>query len=118
MKKLLIIENDVDTIEIVSIILEEFNNYVVVKSDKQLPVAQIAEINPNVIVIDYLLGSGYGSDLCLALKGNPLTKHLPVILISASANLEKVIRDCQADAFLSKPFDLNEFVELIDRMAT
>ena len=116
MKKLLIIENDVDTIEIVSIILEDYN-YEVVKSETKIPVEKIAEINPNVIVIDYLLGDGYGSELCLQVKENPLTRHLPVVLMSASHHLEKITHDCHADAFIAKPFDLIEFVEIVDSVA-
>jgi DNA-binding response OmpR family regulator len=103
--------------EIVSIILEEYNNYIVFKSEKKLSVEEIAEINPNVVVIDYLLRDGYGSELCSALKENPLTQHLPVILMSASLNLEKIVRDCRADAFLPKPFDLIEFVALVDKVS-
>jgi DNA-binding response OmpR family regulator len=117
LKKLLIIENDVDTIEIVSIILEEYNDYTVVKSQIKLPVEEIADINPNVIVMDYLLLDGYGSELCSELKENPATKHLPVIIMSASTNLGKVIKECHADAFLPKPFDLTELVELVEKVA-
>ena len=113
LKKLLIIENDVDTIEIVSIILQEYN-YEVVKSEKKLLVEEIAEIAPNVIVIDYMLLDGYGSELCLQVKENPLTKHMPVIIMSASTHLEKIIHDCHADAFIAKPFDLLEFVGLVN----
>jgi DNA-binding response OmpR family regulator len=117
LKKLLIIENDADTIEIVSIILEEYNDYTVVKSDKKLPIEEIAKISPNVVMIDYLLGDGYGSELCSELKENPSTQNLPVILTSASTHLEKIISDCHADAFLPKPFDLNELVELVEKVA-
>jgi len=116
LKKLLIIENDADTIDVISIILKGFN-YHVVQSEKKIPVEEIANIAPNVIVIDYLLGDGYGSELCLDLKENQLNKGLPVILMSASAHLEKIVENSHADAFIAKPFDLIEFVELVDKVA-
>ena len=117
MKKLLIIENDADTIDVVSIILESYNNYEVVKSEKILPLEQIAEIKPNVIVLDQMLGDGLGSDLCFKIKEYTPTKHIPVIIMSASLNVEKVVQDCRADAFIAKPFDLDDFVNLIDTLA-
>jgi DNA-binding response OmpR family regulator len=115
-KKLLIIENDIDTLDIVAIILED-SGFVVVKSEARIPVREIIKIEPDAIVIDYLLDAGYGSDLCLEIKENPLTKQIPVILFSASHNLEKITHDCHADAFIAKPFDLDDFVQLISEFA-
>jgi DNA-binding response OmpR family regulator len=115
-KKLLIIENDIDTLDIVTIILED-SGFSVVKSEFKIPVREIIKIDPDAIVIDYLLSAGYGSDLCLELKENPSTKQIPVILFSASHNLEKITRDCHADAFIAKPFDLDDFVQVISEFA-
>jgi DNA-binding response OmpR family regulator len=114
-KKLLIIENDIDTLDIVTIILED-SGFTVVKSEAKIPVREITKINPDAIVIDYLLGAGYGSDLCMEIKENPLIKHIPVILFSASHNLEKITHDCRADASIAKPFDLDDFVQLINEV--
>jgi DNA-binding response OmpR family regulator len=115
-KKLLIIENDIDTLDIVTIILED-RGFAVFKSETRIPVREIIEIEPDAIVIDYLLTAGYGSDLCLEIKENPLTKQIPVILFSASHNLEKITHDCHADGFIAKPFDLDDFVQMISEFA-
>ena len=96
--------------------LEEYN-FTVFKSEKKLPVEEIAEIDPGVIIMDYLLGDGYGTDLCLEVKQDPSTKHLPVIIMSANTHLAQIISDSKADAFIAKPFDLVEFAELIVSMA-
>ncbi len=116
MKKVLVIENDIDTLEIVGILLEN-NNFEVIQSPQKRSVKEIAEINPDIVVIDYLLGDGYGNELCLEIKTNPSTKHIPVILFSASPNLEKVIETCLADAFIAKPFDLEDFLEMVNQWA-
>lgn len=116
LKKLLIIENDTDTLEIVSILLEN-NGFTVVQSPKKKSAKEVAEINPDIIVLDYLLGDGYGSEICLELKNSPLTRNIPVIIFSASHNLEKVIEECRADAFIAKPFDLDDFLDMVNQWA-
>jgi DNA-binding response OmpR family regulator len=116
LKKLLVIENDMDTLEIVGILLEN-NDFEVVKSAQKKSIKEIIEINPDIVVIDYLLGDGRGNELCLEIKTNPLTKQIPVILFSASPNLEKVIENCLADAYIAKPFDLDDFLEMVNQWA-
>jgi DNA-binding response OmpR family regulator len=116
LKKLLIIENDPDTLDIVSILLEN-SGFNVVQSPKKKSVQEVAEIKPDIIVIDYLLGDSYGSELCLELKNSPLTRQIPIIIFSASHNLEKVIEDCRADAYIAKPFDLEDFLDMVNQWA-
>ena len=116
MKKILIIENDPDTLDIVSILLGN-SGYSVMPSATKLSLPEITEAGPNLIIIDYLLNDGVGSDLCLELKTDPATKHIPVILFSASHHLEAIAHSSHADAFIAKPFDLVEFVQVVDKLA-
>jgi DNA-binding response OmpR family regulator len=116
LKKVLIIENDIDTLDVLSIALE-YNGYTVVSSETKISLLQIAEINPDIVAIDYKLDDGYGNDLCLDIKSNPATSRIPVILFSASLHLEKIIENCHADAFLAKPFDLQDFEKTVDDLA-
>jgi len=116
LKKVLIIENDIDTLDVLSIALTD-NGYAVVLSETKMPLQRIAEINPDIIAIDYLLSDGYGNELCLDIKSDPATSRIPVILFSASLHLEKVIAACHADAFIAKPFDLLDFEKMVDELA-
>ena len=116
MKTLLVIEDDVDTIDIIGSMYEN-TDYKVIKSLKKISVAEVAKINPNIIVIDHLLGDGFGGDLCLEIKANPSTKHIPVILYSASHHVEDLARVSCADAYISKPFDLYDFMSVVDGLA-
>jgi DNA-binding response OmpR family regulator len=82
-----------------------------------MPIRAVEEINPNLIVIDYLLGNGFGDELCLEIKSNSSTQQIPVILFSASHNLAQIAHDSCADAYINKPFDLIDFVELVGDLA-
>ena len=113
MKKLLIIEDDRDTLDVLSVILE-YNDFEVVESQKKIPLQEIIQINPDIIVIDYMLNDGLGSDLCLQIKTDPATKNTPVILCSASYKIEQIAQDSCANAFIAKPFDLDDFMQIVN----
>lgn len=55
-----------------------------------------------------------GIDLCNNLKTNPNTKDIPVIMFSAHTNRDDVMRFCNADDFLPKPFDVNDLIKKIN----
>ncbi len=116
MKKLLVIENDAGTLDIIGYIFEH-SGFKVVESLKKISVTEIDQLSPNIVVIDYLLGDGFGSDLCLEIKSDPNTNHLPVILYSASSKIAQVAHDSHADAFIAKPFDLDYFVKMVNNLA-
>lgn len=117
MKKVLIVEDDADTIEIVETILNGAG-YAVIKISREITVKEIAGIKPNLVILDYLLPYTFlGNELCAAIKDNPKTDGIPVILYSASNLAEGVAHKCKADGFLSKPFDLDHFISLVDTLA-
>ncbi len=68
---------------------------------------------PALILLDVLLAGEDGREICKQLKSNEQTNHIPVILISAHANLNNAREICGADDYLAKPFRL---IELIDNV--
>jgi DNA-binding response OmpR family regulator len=116
LKKILIIEDDIDTIEMVEILLQSAG-YAVIKINKLITLNEIAATNPALIIVDFLLPHRLGNELCEDIKNNPATKHIPVILYSASNLLRKVAEECHADTYISKPFDLDHFLNEVNRLA-
>jgi len=112
LKKIVIIEDDVDTLDMIEIILEE-NGFAVVRATRMEPIAEVISIDPNLMILDIVPPYGFGSDLCLEIKNNPKSSLIPVILYSASHNLKKFSKDCLADAYLEKPFDLDQLLEIV-----
>ena len=109
-------EDDADTIDIVETILNAAG-YAVIKINREITIKEIAGINPNLVILDYLMPHKLGNELCLSIKDDPKTGNIPVILYSASNLDERVVRECKADEFVSKPFDLDHLLSLVDRMA-
>lgn len=113
MKKIIIVEDDVDTLDIMEFVLRD-NGYAVIKANRQVPIKEIIAITPNLAILDVMLPYGSGDDLCLEIKSNPKTKHIPVILYSASGNLKKIATDCFADTYIEKPFNLDGLLKIVN----
>jgi two-component system phosphate regulon response regulator PhoB len=70
----------------------------------------------DLILLDVQLPDGNGIDLSHQLKTSELTKHIPIVIMSANASSTRAIIDGKADAFIAKPFDLDEFVARINKI--
>jgi DNA-binding response OmpR family regulator len=116
MKKLLVIEEDTDVREMLVFTFEN-NGYEVIKSGKGISLAEIIQINPNVIVVGHLLSNTPGNDICVKLKADQLAQNIPVILYSANMNIEKISQGSCADGFVGKPLELEDLVYLVHRLA-
>lgn len=115
-KKIVVVDDDKDILDVMQFILDA-EGYEVVMYDHIVTTAEIAGQRPAVILLDNKLAGVYSGDFCVALKQDNLTKAIPVIIVSASEQIETITRDCSADAFLSKPFDLKDFTALVKQYA-
>jgi DNA-binding response OmpR family regulator len=107
----LIIEDDPDILEAIELILSDMNIHVM-SAPEALQANEIYALAPDLIILDHWLHKKLGGDLCLTLKTDPHTKKIPIIMMSADLNIANVARYSLADAYLAKPFDINELVNL------
>ena len=106
MKKVLIVDDDRDLLEMVELALTEQGYNVCALADGKLFFDQVAEYHPDIILLDIYLGEVDGRKLCYQLKSDPSYQDIPVALYSAGHVNNASIRDSKADAFLTKPFDI------------
>jgi DNA-binding response OmpR family regulator len=114
-KRALIIEDDKDTSDILSFLTGQLN-LEVSTSNSALLVSDIKLLAPDIIILDHWVGAELGGDLCRKLKSKESTKDIPVILISAAIDLEQIADDCSADAYLKKPFDVDDIMGLVTNL--
>lgn len=112
MKKIVVIEDNHDILELLGFILEN-EDYEVIASLDAEPLKILEELNPHLVLLDENLGKQKGHQLCLEIKGNPGTAHLPVILISAVNDLPEIARKCKADDYIAKPFLIEDLLDLV-----
>jgi len=69
---------------------------------------------PEIYLIDINLIGKNGIDLCKLIKDD--CHHRPVILMSANSDLEILARDCEADAFVAKPFNMQQMLTAVNKL--
>ena len=81
---------------------------------------RIEQEQPDVVVTDVMMPELRGDDLCRQLKGSLATSHIPVILLTALAEEQEVIKGlhCGADDYLTKPFHIGVLRASIERLLT
>ncbi len=72
--------------------------------------------HPDLIVLDIMMPKLDGYETCKALKGNPQTRDIPVILLSAKGRNvdQKIGFEVGADDYITKPFSPRKLVERIN----
>jgi DNA-binding response OmpR family regulator len=68
---------------------------------------------PNLLLLDGQIGNSNGLDVCRQLKANPLTAHIPVIMISGRQDLALLAQEAGANAWLEKPFSIEALKHLV-----
>jgi CheY-like chemotaxis protein len=117
-QKILIIEDDKDIRDTIVYILEE-EKYEVVSSGDSKILKSINDLKPDIILMDNWLtewkSDANGQQLSKELKSNPATKHIPIIIISAVSNIKEIAEAGLADAYLKKPFDMDDLVKMVKK---
>jgi CheY-like chemotaxis protein len=113
-KKILIIEDNEDILELMQYLLEE-DGFEVFGSIDSKPIKELKSLKPDLIIMDNRLSDGSGVVFCQQIKQQPETRHIPVILISANIGLEELTVISGADGYLAKPFDVDVFMKTIKR---
>jgi len=113
MKKVLIVEDDEDTLDMLGMFASHFN-YEVILKPQITSIEELQEINPDLILLDHWVGQRLGSKFCAQLKSNPLTNHIPIVLMSAISDIGHIAREACADGALIKPFDLDQVEAIFD----
>lgn len=76
------------------------------------------EMRPDLILLDVIMPDMDGFQVARHLKGDPATRAIPVIIVSAldDAVAQARLRACGAEAFIGKPVDRWALSRLIDRL--
>ncbi len=114
MGRILAVDDDIDILEVLQFILEDSGYEVETLSDGHYLLDTIRKKTPDLILLDVMLGSMDGRELCKEVKKQDSTHDIPVILISASHNISNAMNQVGApNDFISKPFDINNLLAKI-----
>ena len=110
MKKILIVDDDSSIVEVLKIILEEQGYETFNISEGAYVSEVVGEEKPDLILLDMMLPGISGVNVCKQLKTNPLTLDIPIILFSASTDIDTVWKESGADDYVAKPFDIDNLM--------
>ncbi len=117
-KKILLIEDDKDIRDTVTLALES-EGYEVISSDNSRILKSLDQHKPDLIMIDNWLtewkSDANGQQLSRELKSDPKTKHIPVIIVSAVSNIAEIAEAGLSDGYLKKPFNLDELYGIVKK---
>ena len=104
-EKILIIDDDVDTLKLVGLMLQK-QAYQIVAANNGLQGLEKAENeNPDLIVLDVMMPGMDGYEVAKRLRANPLTADTPILIFTAKTQLDEKVTgfEAGADDYLTKP---------------
>lgn len=116
MKKCIyIVEDNEDIREILEYLLTEEHYKVKAYPNVKEFWQQMKKHLPDMVVLDIMLPDGNGLDICEKMKKESNTYAIPVLMMSANYQTMDIKNRCSAQEFISKPFDINNFVTKVKR---
>jgi len=111
-------DDDPDILALLALRLEGAGFRVAQAVDGERALALARELQPSVVVLDVMMPRLMGIEVVEAIRADPATHDLRVILVSARAQQSdvEVGLTAGADAYLAKPFQASELIELVQSL--
>ena len=117
-KKILLADDSLTIQKVVELTFSDSDYELVCVSNGQRALDRVREVRPDLILADAVMPEKNGYEVCEAIKGDPSTARIPVVLLSGT--FEPFDRDraerIGADAIVSKPFDSHQLLAQVDAL--
>jgi DNA-binding response OmpR family regulator len=91
----------------------EFEGYrIETAPDGKEALERILKEKPDLILLDVMMPTMNGFQVCRELKGNPDTKSIPIMMLTAKSQESDKFwgKEAGADAYITKPFDMDNLI--------
>jgi two-component system, OmpR family, phosphate regulon response regulator PhoB len=115
MSRIIVVEDESAIAELISINLRHAGHAVTIAGNAEQAQREVDAMLPDLVVLDWMLPGESGMALARRWRGDPRTRELPIIMLTArSEESDKVAGlDAGADDYLTKPFSTNELMARI-----
>ena len=105
--RLLLVDDEPDLVQMVSVRLKAAGYEVSTAYDGQEALEKVRESQPDLMILDLMLPKLDGYKVCRLLNFDERTRAIPILIFTARAQVEDVTlaTECGADAYLTKPFE-------------
>jgi two-component system alkaline phosphatase synthesis response regulator PhoP/two-component system response regulator VicR len=116
--KILVCDDERHIVRLIQVNLERQGYQVVTAFDGKEGLEKIRSEKPNLVVLDVMMPYMDGFEVLKALRREPETESLPVIMLTAKAQDKDVFEGYHygADMYLTKPFNPMELVTFVKRI--
>ena len=110
--KILVVDDDLDTLKLVGTTLEKQGFLIVAAKDGQEALEKVAQHTPDLILLDIMMPKMDGYEVTRRLRADPATAGIPIILFTAKAQVDDKVAGLEAgaDEYLTKPTHPAELV--------
>jgi two-component system phosphate regulon response regulator PhoB len=112
---ILVVEDEVPLLTLLRYNLEKQGFRVEEAVDGNEALARVAEGRPDVVLLDWMLPTLSGIEVCRQLRRRPATRDLPIIMVTARTEDQDAVRalDIGADDYVAKPFAMDALLARI-----
>jgi len=117
-RRVLLVDDEPSIVKVVGKRLELAGFEVLVAMDGREALSKAKLGRPDAIILDLMLPNVSGLEVCAALKGDPTSQRIPVIIFTGKGQEldEKLCRECGADAYISKSHRPAELIEQLEAL--
>lgn len=114
--KILVIEDETDILDVLSVNLGAVGFKVLTASDGEAGLELAKTQHPDLVLLDLLLPGMEGLEVCRQLRSYPATQRMPIIMVTCKGKeTDKVIGlGIGADDYVTKPFGIDELIARIN----
>ena len=115
--RVLVVDDSQTIRQVIHTLLTKAQCDVFTANDGYEALAQVADVKPNIILVDIIMPLINGYQACALIKNNPLFKNTPLILLSSKNGLFDKARGQAAgcDGYLTKPFSRQALLGIIEK---
>lgn len=106
--KILIVEDDISILKIATLALQKVGGHTVVQACNGIEaLSLVVTQNPDLILLDIMMPKLNGLETCVRIKKNPKTSHIPIIFLTAKAQVHEIQNAMSLGAlgYIIKPFE-------------
>jgi two-component system phosphate regulon response regulator PhoB len=112
---ILVVEDEAPLVTMLRYNLEKQGFRVEEAADGQEALTKIAEVRPDLVLLDWMLPAMSGIEVCRQIRRKPGTRDLPIIMVTARAEDADAVRGLNtgADDYITKPFPMDTLLARI-----
>ena len=115
---ILAVDDDPAILDVVAQVLADEGYHVLTAGGGRAAVELAREHVPGLILLDLMMPEMNGWQVVAELRASPQTRAIPILLLSARRDTERMANDLDVNSYLEKPFDLDELLVRVRRILT